>query len=346
MKINSKMKLFLNIVLLVVILGVMFYLLQNSFGEILAELKSTTVYALITVFACGTLYLIAEGINIKTLAEPFTSDFTRRDGFFAVCYYTFYRVVTFGAGTLISEVNYYRRKGLRVSDGVGVTALHMVMYKLALLVYALIGLLIQFSLFYDKAPNMIPLILAGMIVTFLIIAALLLLSLSLKLQVFFVKITNKLFKSQKLREMVDQANLQIYSLRLAVNGILQERPRIFKIFLLNLLKMAIWYVLPYFLLVENHPSLDFLLTFSLISFTVILAGVIPTPAGIGSFEFVYLLLFKPLVGTVDAVSSMLLYRFATYIWPFALGFVYVLWDKRKAIKGELKELNQSSEKTN
>ena len=338
MKISSKTKLLLNILLLVIIFGVMFYLLQNSFGEILAELKSTSIYALITVFGCGTLYLVVEGLNIKTLAEPFTHDFKTQDGFFAVCYYTFYRVVTFGAGTLISEVNYYRRKGLRLSDGVGVTALHMVMYKLALFIYALLGLIIQFSLFYDKAPNMIPLILAGMVVTFLIIAVLLLLSLSLNLQVFFVKVTNKLFKSQRLRNIVDKVNLQVYSLRIAVNGILKERPRIFKIFLLNLAKMSIWYVLPYFVLVENHPSLDFLLVFSLISFTVILAGVIPTPAGIGSFEFVYLLLFKPLVGTVDAVSSMLLYRFATYLWPFMLGFLYVLWDKRKTIKGELKEL--------
>ncbi len=61
--------------------------------------------------------------------------------------------------------------------------------------------------------------------------------------------------------------------------------------------------MPYIFFVENHPNIDFLLTFSFISFAVVLSGVIPTPAGIGSFEFVYLLLFKPLVGTVDAVSS-------------------------------------------
>ena len=65
MKISSKTKLLLNILLLVVILGIMFYLLQNSFGEILAELKSTSIYALITIFVCGTLYLIVEGLNIK-----------------------------------------------------------------------------------------------------------------------------------------------------------------------------------------------------------------------------------------------------------------------------------------
>ena len=51
-----------------------------------------------------------------------------------------------------------------------------------------------------------------------------------------------------------------------------------------------------------------------------------------------MLLFGPMVGTVDAVSSMLLYRFATFIWPFVIGFVYVILEKRKTMSAELEEL--------
>ncbi len=36
---------------------------------------------------------------------------------------------------------------MKLSQGAGVTALHMIMYKLAVITYALAGLLIQFSLF-------------------------------------------------------------------------------------------------------------------------------------------------------------------------------------------------------
>ena len=45
-----------------------------------------------------------------------------------------------------------------------------------------------------------------------------------------------------------------------------------------------------------------------------------------------------MVGTVDAASSMLLYRFATFIWPFVIGFVYVILEKRKTMSAELEEL--------
>jgi uncharacterized membrane protein YbhN (UPF0104 family) len=39
-------------------------------------------------------------------------------------------------------------------------------------------------------------------------------------------------------------------------------------------------------------NIDLLLVMSFTSFAVILSGVIPTPAGIGPFEFVYLLLIS------------------------------------------------------
>lgn len=108
-------------------------------------------------------------------------------------------------------------------------------------------------------------------------------------------------------------------------------------------KLVFWYVLPYLILIENHPKIDFLLTISFISFAVVLSGVIPTPAGIGSFEFVYLLLFRPVVGTVDAVSSLLLYRFSSFILPFLYGFVYVIAERRRVIKEEIIEVKENKE---
>ena len=187
---------------------------------------------------------------------------------------------------------------------------------------------------------MIWFIIAGIVLTGLIIAFLLLISISLNLQIFFVSVSNKLFKSQRLRKWVDTCNTQIYSLRETVQTIVKDRTALLRIYFWNMLKLLFWYVMPYIFLVENHPNIDFLLTFSFISFAVVLSGVIPTPAGIGSFEFVYLLLFKPLVGTVDAVSSLLLYRFSSFILPFIYGFFYVVADRRKVLKKEIKEVKR------
>lgn len=343
MKKSSKTKIFLNVILLVIILGIIIYVMDHSLGEIFAQLLKTSWTVVLLVLFLGICYQVVEGRSIKAIVSHFNDDFTVKDGFFTSCFVAFYRVISFGTGTLLSEIYFYKKKGLALSQGVGITALHMIMYKTAVIFLSLIGLIFQFSLFYEHAPKMIPFIIVGIIVTSLIILSLLILSSSLKLQVLLIKWTNKHFKRKKLRDWVDQCNIQIYSLRETVLTIMKDRSAMIGIFGWNVLKLIFWYTIPYFVLLENHPTIDFLLVVSFTSFAVILSGIFPTPAGIGPFEFVYLLLFNPLVGTVDAFSSLLLYRFASFVLPFLIGLIYVLLEKRKELKRDLSNVKKFRE---
>ena len=310
---KGKVKIGLNMLLMIIVLGVIFYVMDNSLSDIFAQLMETSWLVLIAVIF-GVVYQFAEGRSIKEIARYFNKDFTTVDGFTS-CYVAFYRIISFGTGTLLSEIYFYKKKGIPVSKSVGITALHMIMYKAAV-IFSNYWFDYSIFLFYENAPKMIPFILAGVILTLVIIAALLILSSSLKLQVLLVKFANRWFKRPKLRDWVDNCNLQIYSLRAAVQTITQDRSALLRIFSWNVFKLLFWYIIPYIVLVENHPNIDLLLVMSFTSFAVILSGVIPTPAGIGPFEFVYLLLFKPLVGNVDAVASVLLYRFGSFVLPF------------------------------
>lgn len=335
MKNKPKLKIFLNILLMAVMIGVVFYVVDNSLSDIIAQLAKTSMVVAAMVVILGVVYQFVEGQSIQEIVKSFQPKFTMTDGFFASCYVAFYRVVSFGTGTLVSEVLFYRKKGLAVSQGMGVTALHMIMYKLAVVFWAVLGLVTQFGELYESSPKMIPFILAGMIITFLIIFAILALSVSIRLQVMLTVWADKILKKQKLRDWVDKCNLQIYSLRDTVQAIIKDRSALLRILLWNIAKVFVWLLIPYVALVEQHSAIDLLQVLSFTSFSIVLAGVIPTPAGIGSFEFVYLLLFKPLVGTVDAVSSLLLYRFSSFVLPFLIGLVYVMQMKRKEIKAEI-----------
>ncbi|MFD2306215.1 lysylphosphatidylglycerol synthase transmembrane domain-containing protein [Enterococcus termitis] len=343
MKSNSKTKIFVNIGLLALFIGVIIYVMDNSLSDIFAQLLETSWLVVVLVVLFGVAYQIVEGRSIKEIASHFQEDFSTKDGFFTSCYVAFYRIVSFGTGTLLSEIYFYKKKGLAVSQGVGVTALHMIMYKVAVIFLSVLGLIFQFSLFYERAPKMIPFILVGVVLTFLIIFSLLVLSSSINLQILLITWANKLFKRKRLRDWVDKCNLQIYSLRETVQTIIKDRSALLRIFGWNVGKLLFWYVIPYVVLVENHPNIDFLLVVSFTSFAVILSGVFPTPAGIGPFEFVYLLLFKPLVGTVDAVSSLLLYRFGSFVLPFLIGFVFVVVEKRRQIKSELQAVREDKQ---
>ena len=340
---KTKRKIVFNVVTLVLIFGIMFYVLKNSLKDILNELTHTDPVILVIVIGLGLIYQFFEGWSIRSIVQGFSKTFRIFDGMMTAFQVAFYRVVTFGFGTFISEVNFYSRKGLKISQGIGVASLHLMMYKAAILTYAILGLIMQFPLIYSHAPQMIFLILVGMVLTGVIIGFALAISMSLNLQIFFLFLCNKWIKPIKLREGIDRFNLQIYSLREAVSSVLHDRSALVKIYGLNLLKLFFWYVVPYVCLVQDHPELNFIFVFSLVSFTLVLSGVIPSPAGIGSFEFVYLFLFTPIVGTVDAVSSMLLYRFASYVLPFLLGFIGTLINRQRAISSELEMLKREKQ---
>ena len=65
-------------------------------------------------------------------------------------------------------------------------------------------------------------------------------------------------------------------------------------------------------------------TMAVTSLSIMLAAVIPAPGGIGSTELVFTSLFAGIVGTGLAGSAALLYRFATFIFPFILGLFIVI----------------------
>lgn len=332
MKKNSKLKLIYNFLFLLLLLALMIYIFDHSMHEILMQLSQTSGSIIVLVIVLGSSYQLLEGYSIQAIVAPFQSQFTWKDGFWTSCYIAFYRVISFGTGTLLSEVYFYKKKGLMYSQGVGVTALHMIMYKATLIFMALLGMLVEFPQLLAHNKKIIPLLVIGILLTFVLIFILLLLSSSLNFQVLFIKIVNRWFKKASLRHWVDEINLRIYSLRDTVKLITQDRSALTRIFGWNVCKLSTWFLIPCVVLYGQYSTLSIGTVFFYTSFAVIVSGVLPTPAGLGSFEFVYLLLFSPMVGTVDAVSSLLLYRFASFVLPFFLGFFYVLRAKRQDIK--------------
>lgn len=95
----------------------------------------------------------------------------------------------------------------------------------------------------------------------------------------------------------------------ATRDLLRDGRLIFTAVLKNLLKFACWYSIPY-LVLRAECDLTLFQGMAVMSLTAMLAAVIPSPAGIGSTEFVFTLLFSVLIGTGLAGSTSLLYRFA------------------------------------
>lgn len=305
------------------------------------ELLHTNRFLVIAILLLGLGYQALEGLLIKRMVHRQRADFTYFDGIKTSIYVAFYRVVTFGAGTFISEVAFYHKKKLPYSNSVGIAMFRLMLYKFTLVVYALVSLLFFGYELYQRQPKAFYFVLLGCIVTSGIVGLLLALTFSETIQRLNTNLTKKILRKPSIHQKIDQFNDQIEALRTTIKELVLQPKAFIELLGLSLLKMSFWYAIPVIFLCFHPHDVSLLFCFAAMTFAVILAGVLPAPAGIGSFEFVYLFMFQGLFGTVEAASSLVLYRVASYILPFVLGSGYVIWDKKQTLTKEFKDIRQN-----
>lgn len=133
-------------------------------------------------------------------------------------------------------------------------------------------------------------------------------------------------KKGKYDALEHQLREQCADLETASKYLLHKKKMVAGVVGLNLLKLCFWYGMPY-LLFAGDKNINMVETMAITALSVMLAAVIPAPAGIGSTEFVFTGLFAGIVGTGIAGSASLLYRFATFVFPFLIGVVVVITRK-------------------
>lgn len=102
-------------------------------------------------------------------------------------------------------------------------------------------------------------------------------------------------------EKLTGAGHKLALLQAESRSLLQDPILLLHLFLCNVLKFTIWYIIPWIVFCNSLGGeygdlpFSFLQCFALTSLSQSLAGVIPTPAGIGSVEAVFTLLFRRLL---------------------------------------------------
>ena len=115
-------------------------------------------------------------------------------------------------------------------------------------------------------------------------------------------------------------------------AILGQKKRMLCAVLIQMGKLLLFYGIIAYLL-KGATEMGAGMCILLMALAFMLSGVIPAPSGAGALEFVFLLFFSRFVNTGAAVTAMLVYRFATWIFPAAVGGVFLAADRRRSGKG-------------
>lgn len=126
----------------------------------------------------------------------------------------------------------------------------------------------------------------------------------------------------------------------ATRVVLKKPWLIVVVMLLDICKFACWFAIPY-IVCHNLCDMNIVTSIGITAMSVMLAAVIPMPGGIGSSELVMTAIYSGLVGSAAAGAMALLYRFATFMFPFIIGAFTAIFFKRfkryKAAQNENRE---------
>lgn len=301
------------------------YTFRDSAEPILEQLKKTTPAVVVAICMMAVVYQIIEGYITTILARQYNPSFTLGMGIGNSFFCSFYRVATLGSGAGVAAIVYLGERGVEYSKGFGMYMIQYALHKISIALCSILFFAISWGYMWSHFGDYTELLVAGYLITLIITTCLILFccsSGSHRLIFRFLDFVNEKTKG-KITHFIGDLRGQCQVLEEASKYLLRRKGMVFEVILLNLLKFCFWYGIPYFIF-ANHSEVTLVETMAVTSLSVMLAAVIPSPAGIGSTEFVFTSLFASIVGTGLAGSASLLYRFGTFVFPFLIGAVIVI----------------------
>ena len=316
-----------KILFVLVLIAIIVYTFKDSAGDIMAQLKDTSLPVITGICIASVLYELVEGWINYSFAKVYNPDFKYWQGVESAFYAAFYRVATLGSGAGVAAIYYFNEKGVPYSKGTGLYTIEYMLHKVSIALFSGIFFLLNWSFMQKHYHKYDMTLLAGFGITFVIAVVLLLFACSRKFHELILWIVKKINRKGKLDEQVTKLEEQCKILEEAAGTLLKRGGLIVTCILKNMLKLVCWYGIPFIILAGSY-DLNLPQVLAITSLSMMLAAVIPAPAGIGSSEFVLTMLLAVIVGTAEAGSVSLLYRFATFVLPFLIGAVVVLLRKK------------------
>ncbi len=331
MRIEKVKKIVLYIFRIFIVLALVMIVFRNDYREIFNCIKNVSITGLIILLVMEIIYLFLDSAACYLLIHSQFPFFKFRQALVVTFIGIFGNVATFSAGIIPMQSYYLYKYGIQVGNSVGMMNLKYIFHKLTIFIYA--GVMIFFNRVWIKSavPELMKYIYIGFGVCAVIIEFLILICTLEPVQKLLMKLIEKLPDTSKWekRKSVWISNLQ--ALYKESKTILSNKICCINIVAVNLLKLFCLYTIPFVCIkMLNLPEIIFTEIQILSSVMLLITGVLPNIAGLGAAEFSFLLIFSNFMGRIEASSALVLYRTATYFFPFILS-IFVVFNIKKII---------------
>lgn len=229
---------------------------------------------------------------------------------------------------------YLYQYGVPVGSSVGMLILIYVFHKITVFLYAAVMMLLHGTWMKETVPGLINYIYLGFAVCAVISVTLILLCTWGVVQKLGFMAIEKLPDTGKWKRRKETWHENLESLYQESRNLLKKRTCCLKLVLLDILKLSCFYMIPFWCIqILKLPGIGFGKMQALSSVMILIVGVLPNVAGMGPAELSFMLFFSTCIGRVPATAALILYRIATYFFPFLISVIVFFCIERKVTGG-------------
>lgn len=307
---------------------------RDALPDILANLRAVPLWGILLLLFMGFAYEGMEAAVALVLLRRKKRNVRYLDGLNTTFLAVFGNIATMGAGTLPMQSFYLYRRGLDAGGALGIMASEYVLHKISVLLYATLALLLGGTWLRESASGIARYIRIGYGIGALIVLFLTLLYTWDKVIGFVGRLLRKFPQTPKWDARRTQWLAGLTQLNTEARKVLLVPSVQLMGVAVSLMKLFVLYSIPYLALrLAGCTALTFWQTQLLASLMLLITNALPNVAGVGPMEFAFLLLFSQWAGTAASSSALVLYRVATYFFPFLLSLITFVREEKRSLKG-------------
>lgn len=316
-------KMLAKIIFVIVLILIIIYTFRGSAGSIISEIRQTSLQILILICFSSFAYHLFEAFITYMLARRYNPEFRYRSAVHCAFRCSFYRLSTLGSGTGVAAIVFLGRHGIEYSEAIGLYMIQYVVHKVSVAVFSGIFFLLNFHFMVVNYEKYGIYLIAAYAITVVICFFLILFVVSSHFHQLILWLGHKFNRSGKFDDALLKFETNCQIMEKSTAELMKDGKLLIIMIAVNLVKLVFWYSIP-FLIVMSEGHITLLDSLSVSSLSVMTAAVVPTPAGIGAVEFIMASLFGVILGMNKAGAVTILYRIATFIFPFIAGTAVIL----------------------
>ena len=228
------------------LLGILYYSFRDSMGDMLTELANVSPQVVMSLFLTVILYHIFEGHITWLIVHKTHPEYPRLKGFCNAFYCSFYKTATLGSGSGIAGIYYLNKAGIPVPNATGMYFFQYIVHKVSMAVYSLLLFLATYGFIHASFADYQCYILLGFAGVCVIAGVLLAVATVPWMQTACNLLANRFrAKHPSWEEKLTGAGHKLALLQAESRSLLQDPILLLHLFLCNVLKFTIWYIIPW-----------------------------------------------------------------------------------------------------